>query len=133
MLLVINQTSTGTPIGDSEAEEIVMEFFEWLKNPDEDYDPRDIFGEPYTIPLVKESQDEELDNFMNCNEWQVDVDSSMVIYAARTLVKEGVIPLEHIKIYAEGVDCGLDKTGRLKSWPESLCHFDNFLERLLKQ
>jgi len=131
-LLVINHSPFGCAIGDSEAEDLVLEFHEWLTNDKiegNESDPRDIFGEAFTHPLVHISEGN--GGLWNCDQWMVEVDSIVVVNAARVLVKEGKIPLDHIKIMCEGVDCGLDKNGRMRVWPEGMCVFDDHLCRLL--
>jgi hypothetical protein len=59
------------------------------------------------------------------------VDSFIVIAAFRVFVKEGRFPLANAKIYSEGQDCGLNKDGRLRTWPRLLDIYDGLLDRLL--
>ena len=131
MLLIINVTQFGAKIGDSEAEELLLELINWIRDPDYDYDPRDTFGQPHMFPLIKTSQDEEMDNIWNCNEWKIDVDCELVALAARVLLVEGIIPKGSLKILAEGIDMELDDNGRTKHYHSSLDVSTNLLSRLL--
>ncbi len=58
--------------------------------------------------------------------------SSLFVYAVRTLVKEGVIPLDEVTLQFNGTNLEMDRQGRIKHWPDGFCDvWDRFLSRLL--
>lgn len=66
------------------------------------------------------------------------VSTENMIYAARVLVAEGVIPLDQMEIYYENDDgytirLDLDEKGKIAHWPEGFCDkTGEFLYRLVK-
>ena len=58
--------------------------------------------------------------------------SSLFVYAIRTLIKEGVIPLDEVKLQYDGIDLDVLQNARIRYWPDGFCDvWDEFLERLI--
>lgn len=102
MKLVVNVTKYGASVGDSQIEEGLRTFISWMKREleeDDDYHPNDFVGEEHTHPLTKVN--EETFDYRDCDEWQIDVDSELTLLVALTLLSEGVIPEDGLKIKRE--------------------------------
>ena len=95
-LIVVNYTLSGPDITPEDFRNLLF----WLEFPllEVDFDPISAGG----IPLIKPSQDEEIDSVENCNEWRIDTNNESTIYDAFMMIQEQMARKDQVEFLVEG-------------------------------
>ncbi len=75
MLITLNITPKGITLTEQEVKKRCVNLIHWIENTNRYDNPKDIFGEEFTLPL-KESNDEENGGLWNCDEWLINLNIS---------------------------------------------------------